>query len=104
MFYSWVDFVQALQQQVGQLKEEADSIPLAEKNSDHMELIGQYSADVVPGGIPSWCQIWSWWQASDYWCFEGDNKAIDFDVRSFFQWIFAFLISCKNGVLKVTYI
>ena len=52
-----VDFVQALQQQVGQLKEEADSIPLAETNSDHMELIGQYSANVVPGGIPSWCQI-----------------------------------------------
>lgn len=32
-----VDFVQALQQQVGQLKEEADSIPLAEKKSDHMD-------------------------------------------------------------------
>ena len=35
----------------------------------------------------------------------GDSQsAIDFEFRSFFRWIFAFLVSCKNGVLRVTYI
>ena len=101
--------------------------------------------DVVPGGIPSWCQIWSWWQVTEPTsgdgCFEkwlhvcyvclvrsfGDTyiaeiwffglpndrevfcspqNRVNPSLRSgrffmFFQWIFAFRISCKNGVLRV---